>query len=1329
MAFLIFGFSLVAGLRYFGPRTDLAHQQGVSRQMSDNVQKALRTFVARNYRLPCPANGADTTVNPGIEVCGLGNAAAGVVPWRTLGLPQSAVQDGSGNLIGYAVTAAASSPPTGTPYKTSSPTDAVLVTINGTTKPYAYVLMSFGPDGGGYNLAGKPVPQGTASKLSAAEIQSEGTNLQAISGGGLATAFLAPATVGGATGAQWLLFETSTQICAELKGTYCTQKKGGTGCGSSCTGFDTSPAGAFVPRMSFTLASQTSNPNGESSNSSMNTSGATPVVVLGTNSTSPGITSAPVMYNDSQACSWLQVPLILTTHTLRAYFEFSTVGTSAGDGFTMAFLPGATNLIGTTPCGGTPGGQGSGANVNEGSYLGFEQITDGGSAGSAQAGATVSGSGTKPVTAVSVSASGAGYLYIPPVEITSTGGGTQATALVSAAKINSINATYSGFGYIAAQGASVTPNVIVAPAGGAGYPAAPSVVIESAAATGCTSGCLDAQGSAAITNGQVTSLTVTIAGAGYLRSPAVWLTGSADSGCATSCADAIGASSTIDSANGAVSGLYISQDTCTQTVGQSNSCGYARVNSMEVISLAIDNPGSGYSTVPSAVISGGAGYTGIPSVLINGVGSGASGGHGATATATVSGGVVTGVTLTSGGQNYGNNGNNVIVTIAGGGIGYAVISKVTAGSVNKISIGDPGANYPANSTVNFTLPAPLNCSSGCTAATATATIGADGTVGTVTLTSGGSGYSSSYDKDNWAPITDSTHVLAVVTATVSNGAITAIGGTVPTVTVTINPLNETGSIYAAAATATVGTNGTITGLTLTSYGYGYTNVPSVTISAPTNGTAATAHVTSMGVYGLVADTTNSRTGYSGSFTAIPSIGIDPPTSACTSSCFAAAAGANVSVSQIQVASGGSGYQSGSTAVSLPPPIVLPKFGIEFRTYHHPTDPYYSDYGYHDDWGFFGSSAAASYSPVLISTALTALGGVQGSGAYTTGTGIAMPQAYPGTQSFSSDIRHDDNTGCDGSASFICVPEYLALLIVDSLQHDDTYHYSTSGAGNPAGASNAAYTVSPSCDSPAGNNAALHSGGFIAGGGSTGGALASKSAPSAGGCTYDTIAGTNILTADGPIADTENNSGVNYHSVRVEIERYCDPACGSCGNPGTQGASYMHVAAYLDCDSNALGGQSCNDMTQNLLMAGSRVYSISVTNGGSGYTSAPTVVIGGGGGSGATATATVSGGAVSLITVTNVGANYASAPAVSFTGGGGTGATATASLSGLPLARSYPGTYIYAVNYCTPDPGAVNWTSSASGLKSFDSIIAGFTAGAGAATRGVLIRNLQIGTYN
>ena len=57
--------------------------------------------------------------------------------------------------------------------------------------------------------------------------------------------------------------------------------------------------------------------------------------------------------------------------------------------------------------------------------------------------------------------------------------------------------------------------------------------------------------------------------------------------------------------------------------------------------------------------------------------------------------------------------------------------------------------------------------------------------------------------------------------------------------------------------------------------------------------------------------------------------------------------------------------------------------------------------------------------------------------------------------------------------------------------------------------------------------------------------------------------------------------------------------------------------------------------------------VTLTGGGNGYASPPTVTFSGGGGSGASATATIDNGVVTSITVDNGGQGYASAPTVSF----------------------------------------------------------------------------------
>jgi hypothetical protein len=77
-----------------------------------------------------------------------------------------------------------------------------------------------------------------------------------------------------------------------------------------------------------------------------------------------------------------------------------------------------------------------------------------------------------------------------------------------------------------------------------------------------------------------------------------------------------------------------------------------------------------------------------------------------------------------------------------------------------------------------------------------------------------------------------------------------------------------------------------------------------------------------------------------------------------------------------------------------------------------------------------------------------------------------------------------------------------------------------------------------------------------------------------------------------------------------------------------------------------------------------VKTITIDNGGTGYTSVPTIAITGGEGTGATAVATVSGGKVATITITSSGNRFKTPPTITITGGGGTLAKATAVLTGI-----------------------------------------------------------------
>jgi len=76
-------------------------------------------------------------------------------------------------------------------------------------------------------------------------------------------------------------------------------------------------------------------------------------------------------------------------------------------------------------------------------------------------------------------------------------------------------------------------------------------------------------------------------------------------------------------------------------------------------------------------------------------------------------------------------------------------------------------------------------------------------------------------------------------------------------------------------------------------------------------------------------------------------------------------------------------------------------------------------------------------------------------------------------------------------------------------------------------------------------------------------------------------------------------------------------------------------------------------------AGGAINQIIIINGGSNYTTAPTVGFTGGGGSGATATAILTAGIVTSFNITTPGSGYTGNPTVTFTGGGGSGAVALA----------------------------------------------------------------------
>ena len=80
------------------------------------------------------------------------------------------------------------------------------------------------------------------------------------------------------------------------------------------------------------------------------------------------------------------------------------------------------------------------------------------------------------------------------------------------------------------------------------------------------------------------------------------------------------------------------------------------------------------------------------------------------------------------------------------------------------------------------------------------------------------------------------------------------------------------------------------------------------------------------------------------------------------------------------------------------------------------------------------------------------------------------------------------------------------------------------------------------------------------------------------------------------------------------------------------------------------------------MAPTSIGGLTMTSGGTGYTSTPTVSFTGGGGAGATALAILTSGSVASVTVTDGGSGFTGTPTLTVSGGAGNGATLTAILT-------------------------------------------------------------------
>jgi hypothetical protein len=220
---------------------------------------------------------------------------------------------------------------------------------------------------------------------------------------------------------------------------------------------------------------------------------------------------------------------------------------------------------------------------------------------------------------------------------------------------------------------------------------------------------------------------------------------------------------------------------------------------------------TGSGTGVAAVTAGGSGYTSAPAVAIadpTGV-TPANGGRVATATATITGGAVTAITITDPGFGYAIDGTDPVVTITGGG-GSGATATVSIDDANPIgklcrNNDEYEASYYGGSNGVGPFMAKCAGSKGNSLRVSVADLGnfsAD-SVASFTVTAGGSGYTSA-----------------------------------PTVTISASPSGTSGTAIAVASID----SGAVNAINVYYTGFGYTTAPTITISGG-GGSGATATAT------------------------------------------------------------------------------------------------------------------------------------------------------------------------------------------------------------------------------------------------------------------------------------------------------------------------------------------------------------------------------------------------------------------------------------------------------------------------------------------------------
>ncbi|MFM7521701.1 MAG: beta strand repeat-containing protein [Planctomycetota bacterium] len=500
-------------------------------------------------------------------------------------------------------------------------------------------------------------------------------------------------------------------------------------------------------------------------------------------------------------------------------------------------------------------------------YLSDESL---GAAGLRLAVSTVSTGGV--ITGLSVNAAGTGYTTSSRLPHTGGSGGVlRVDALGFTDTVARISLFDGGQGYnlpptvtlVGGGGSGATAvatvqggriRTITLTNGGSGYVTAPSVIITPAAGDTPTQTAF-----AFASLGNTLTLSAFRAGSGYTTRPSA-VSGGSGSGAIVSFNDAqytlVGYQPLEPGAG------YSSTPTIVLSAPSGGSAAVSPVVSQVVSSITVVDPGQDYdpatTTVTLTPVAAGGGASASP-ISVNGVGGITSinlaapgtgyvavptvrivdrsgAGTGAVAVATTSAGI-TGVALTNAGSGYTSAPTVTIDGIGGQGSGATAIATISPdGYLAGITITNPGSGYSAGATVTL--------SGGGAASQGAATVTTSLVVTGITVTSAGAGYDPATTVITLEPVGSGATAVANLTGgTVSSIRITDNGSgysaTTPP-TVTLVPFGS-----GALGTASVADGG-VTGVTITNPGSNYAVAPKVIFAPPLGGGTAATGVATIG---------------------------------------------------------------------------------------------------------------------------------------------------------------------------------------------------------------------------------------------------------------------------------------------------------------------------------------------------------------------------------------------------------------------------------------------------------------------------------------------------